>query len=245
MSFTTDLMLNADSGASVFRMAETFAASALVPKHLQGRPADCFIALAMAAELRQSPLMVMQNICIVQGTAGWKAQYVIALANASGVLKDRIDWKVERPGGFTEFKRRTKEGSIQARMENMRVTAFATLAGTGARIEFTVSTEMAISEGWANNEKYTTMPEVMLRYRAAAFLVRFYAPDVLLGMYSDAELETMPAPEAVVVQAAPRRASSLASRLQLAAVPAPDPEMPEANPDREPVYAGADDDEGV
>ena len=197
----TQVMLDSERGRAAFAMAETFASSQLVPRHLQGKPADCFIALTMAAELRQNPLMVMQNIVIVQGTAGWKAQYVIALANASGLFKDRIDWKVERQGGRTDYTRRTKDGSVKASMENMRVTAFATLAGTGARVEFTVDTAMAIAEGWAGNEKYTTMPEVMLRYRSGAFLVRFYAPDVLLGLYTDAELETMPAAEVRPVRA--------------------------------------------
>ena len=196
----TEIMLNSERGTSVFAMAETFAASQLVPQHLRGKPADCFIALTMAASLGQNPLMVMQNIVVVQGTPGWKAQYAIALANNSGLFKDRIDWKVERPGGFTEYKRKTKDGMVPARMENMRVTAFATLAGTGARVEFSVDTAMAIAEGWANNEKYTTMPEVMLRYRSGAFLVRFYAPDVMLGMQTADELETIPAESVTVTQ---------------------------------------------
>ena len=202
-SLITEIMMDSGAGASVFAMAETFASSQLVPKHLQGKPSDCFIALTIAAELRQNPLMVMQNIVIVQGTAGWKAQYSIAMANASGLFKDRIDWVVERPGGHTAYKRKTRDGVFDAKMENMKVTAFATLAGTGARVEFSVDTAMAIAEGWADNTKYISMPEVMLRYRSGAFLVRFYAPDVMFGMQAAEELETLQVSEPGDVQIIP------------------------------------------
>jgi hypothetical protein len=66
------------------------------------------------------------------------------------------------------------------------------------------------------------MPEVMLRYRAGAFLVRFYAADVLLGLYTDSELETIPAEPATVVQVKPAVARpTLAARIAQAADDAP------------------------
>lgn len=233
----TEIMLDPTRGASAFEMARTFANSQLVPRHLQGKVEDCFIALTMAAALRQNPLMVMQNIVMVQGTAGWKAAYVIAMANSSGLLKDRIDWKIERTGGRTAYKRKTKEGMVDASMENMRVTAFATLAGNGARVEFSVDTTMAIGDGWASNEKYTTTPEVMLRYRAGAFLVRFYAPDVMLGMYTDVELETMPAEVRVEPRERPATLRSPAARA-IADAGRANAEIP-AQPAREVIEATA------
>jgi hypothetical protein len=49
---------------------------------------------------------------------------------------------------------------------------------------------MAVAEGWytKNGSKWRTMPELMLRYRAAAFFGRLYAPDILMGMHSDDEV---------------------------------------------------------
>lgn len=192
------IMFNAQAGESAFALAGTFANSQLVPKHLQGKPADCFIALTMAAELRQNPITVMQNIVIVSGTAGWKASYMIAMANASGRFTDVIDWEVERRPKKLAYTRKTRDGNKAAEMEDMTVTAFATLKSTGRRVSFSVTTRMAIDEGWANNEKYLSMAEVMLRYRSGAFLVRFYAPDVMLGFQTAEELETIPATVEVV-----------------------------------------------
>jgi hypothetical protein len=142
----------------------------------QGGPeqamANCYIALKMARTMGEDPLVVLQNIHVVNGKAGFASQYMIARANSSGVFKGRINWRVDR-----------------ADPNNMRVTAYAALADTGEIVEFTADMEMARAEQWTKNPKYKTMPEVMLRYRSAAFLVRFYAPDVMLGYHTADEAE--------------------------------------------------------
>ena len=49
---------------------------------------------------------------------------------------------------------------------------------------------MAKKEQWATKagSKWQTMPELMIRYRAAAFWGRLYASDLLLGMQSQEEV---------------------------------------------------------
>ena len=62
---------------------------------------------------------------------------------------------------------------------------------TGERIEGPkVSIQMARDEGWAtkNGNKWKTMPELMLMYRAAAFLIRTYAPEISMGLRTDDEI---------------------------------------------------------
>lgn len=170
------------------REAKVFAYSPLIPEHLrkggeQQAIANCYIALKMARTMGEDPLVVLQNIHVVNGKAGFASQYMIARANASGVFKGRINWRIDRDP------------------KNLAVTAYATLADTGDVIEFTVDMAMAQAEGWIKNPKYRTMPEVMLRYRSAAFLIRFYAPDVMLGYQTSEEAEDIsiasapPAPE--------------------------------------------------
>jgi hypothetical protein len=53
-----------------------------------------------------------------------------------------------------------------------------------------ITLEMAKAEGWStkNGSKWQTMPELMLRYRAAAFFARLYAPDITLGMMTAEEV---------------------------------------------------------
>jgi hypothetical protein len=156
-----------------YKMAKVFANSQLVPAHLRNKPDDCFIALVMAEQLRENPLMVMQNIVIVQGTAGWKAQFVIARANRVGPFKDPITFHTEGKG------------------ESLSVTARATIASTGTVVERTVTMAMAKAAGWTKNSKYQEIPEQMLSYRAATFLVRLYCPEVMMGFQTEDEVRDL------------------------------------------------------
>lgn len=163
------------------RQARMFASSPLVPEHLRkGSPeqaiANCWIALTLAEAMGEVPLIVMQNIHVVSGKAGFASQYMIARANNSGIFKGRIDWRIDRSDP-----------------NNLAVTAYATIKESGQEVEVTCDMTMAQAEGWVKNPKYKTMPEVMLRYRSAAFLVRFYAPDVMLGYQTAEEVEDVAA----------------------------------------------------
>lgn len=54
-----------------------------------------------------------------------------------------------------------------------------------------VSIEMAKKEGWLgkSGSKWQTMPELMLQYRAATFLIRTHAPEISLGFQTKEEVE--------------------------------------------------------
>jgi hypothetical protein len=183
-----------------YRWAKVFSGSQLVPKHLQGKVEDIMIALNIAERLKEDALTVMQSIYIVSGKAGWSASYMIARINQSGLIKGSITWDVAGAG------------------KDLAVTAKATLASTGEAIAVTVTMQMAIAEGWVSNKKYSTMPELMLRYRSAAMLQRLYFPQVMLGMRTVEELETE-APEPQIKDVTPPR--SAASALSAFAANAP------------------------
>ena len=162
------------------RKAAVFARSPLIPEHLRGKSAEegvanCYIALSMAEAMGENALIVMQNIHVVKGKAGFAAQYMIARANASGIFDGRIDWRITGKG------------------DDLSITAFATLKATGQEVAVTVDMAMARAEKWTDNAKYRSMPEVMLRYRSATFLVRFYCPEVMLGYRTSDEYEDMAA----------------------------------------------------
>lgn len=165
-----DLMWDPAGFEHAQRLAKMYASSVLVPDHLRGKVPDVTIALLMAHRLKEDALIVMQNIVVIHGRAGWSAQYIIARANRSGVFRSRINWRSEGKG------------------DSLAVTAFATLA-TGEEVQFTVPMQMARDEGWTKNGKYKSMPELMLRYRSATFLVRLYAPEIMLGIPTSDEIE--------------------------------------------------------
>jgi hypothetical protein len=53
-----------------------------------------------------------------------------------------------------------------------------------------VTIKMAKDEGWydKNGSKWKTMPDLMLRYRAAAFFARTECPESLMGFYTSEEM---------------------------------------------------------
>ncbi|MBY0355692.1 MAG: hypothetical protein K2Q12_08200 [Rickettsiales bacterium] len=170
-----NMLTDSNAFNQAYRVARLFAASQLIPAHLKGKEADCFIALYTADRMKEDPLIVMQNMYLVSGRPGWHTQYMIGRANNSGKLKGSITWDVEGSG------------------KELRVRAKGVLATTGEEITSPwVDFVMAEGEGWTKNSKYKSMPEVMFRYRSAAMLIRFYLPEVMLGYQTVEELETLP-----------------------------------------------------
>lgn len=185
------------------RAARVFAESDLVPKHMQGKLSNCLIALNIAERLQEEPLTIMQNMMVVNGSPGWKSAYLISRANQSKVFHGRIKWRVEN------------------RETNMKVTAYATLAETGEEVSQWVDMALAKAEGWTKNPKYQSMPEIMLQYRSAAFLIRLHCGEVLFGKMSTLqtveELET----DGVMKDITPAPAAPASS--SVLAPPAPPP----------------------
>ena len=73
----------------------------------------------------------------------------------------------------------------------MSCFAWTTEKGKTDRIEGpAVTMKMAKAEGWIdkNGSKWKTMPELMIRYRAAAFFGRLYAPEIMMGMQTKEEV---------------------------------------------------------
>ena len=166
------------------RQAKALAYSTLVPQQFRGDDGvpNCIIALEMATRTGASPFMVMQHLYVVHGKPNWSSQFVIAAINSCGRYS---------PLRFEM----TGEGDAKT------CVAWATELATGNRLESPpVSIQMAKDEGWfgKNGSKWKTMPDLMLRYRAATFFGRLYAPEILMGMRTTDEIVDMGAdPEGV------------------------------------------------
>lgn len=161
--------------------AQYLAQSSLLPKHFASQPANVLIALEYAKQLSTatralSPISVMQNLYVVHGNCGLSSKFMIALANSSGKLDHPIRYRKE-PG------------------ENFSVTAYSKV--DGEEISYTVDMKMATAEGWTKNPKYNSMPELMLSYRAASFLIRTYIPEVVMGLQTDDDVRDMEPIQAV------------------------------------------------
>lgn len=160
--------------------------------------ANCVVALNMAQRMGADPLMVMQNLYIVEGRPSWSSQWIIAAINGCGRFSPlRFDIQnhgrkdVEYAETFWE-NRQKQTRTIKINIEDKVCVAWAVEKETGTRIESPpVSIEMAVKEGWysKNGSKWKTMDEVMLRYRTASFFGKLYAPELLMGIQSAEEVQ--------------------------------------------------------
>lgn len=164
-------------------IANTFASSQFVPDHFRNKPNDCLIAMNIAKRMGEDPLMVIQNMFVVKGTPGFKTAFMIARANRNAGFRSSIRWTIEEQK--PEF---LEDAGVK--YQNLRVTAW-TLDRFGEKIEATVDTAMAIGEKWTSSPKYKSLLRHMLMWRSAAFLVRLYCPEVMLGYSTVDELEDM------------------------------------------------------
>lgn len=133
--------------------------------------ANCAIGLNIAKRLGADPFMVLQNIDIIHGRPSFRASFLIAMVNASGRFSP-LQFQQTKTGGGGCF-------------------AYATDKESGDKIEGPeITMDMAKAEGWSTKtgSKWKTMPGLMLRYRAAAFFARIYAPDITLGMQTAEEM---------------------------------------------------------
>ena len=154
------------------RRAKMLASSTLIPKEFQGNMANCAIGLNIASRLGADPFMVLQNIDIIHGRPSFRASFLIAMVNASGRFSPLL-FKLAGEG------------------QKRTCVAYAKDLASGELVEGPmISMEMAKAEGWSTKagSKWITMPELMLRYRSAAFFARIYAPDITLGMQTAEEL---------------------------------------------------------
>jgi hypothetical protein len=166
-----------DSGKSFLhlqRVAAMFANSSMVPKQYQGNIPNCCIAINLARRLKADELMVMQNLYIVYGRPGWSSKFKIAMFNQTGRFT---------PVSYQFFGTKGKD--------EWGCRAVCTNRETGEAItgpEITIA--LAKAEGWYDKKgkdgqpasKWPTMPELMLRYRSAAWMIDTTAPELTMGI---------------------------------------------------------------
>lgn len=156
------------------RIAKALASSTLIPPQFQGQQgfANCLVALEIANRMKMSPFQVMQNLHIIHGRPSWSSQFIIGLINGCGRFSP-LQYEVTGQG------------------DSMACTCVATELSSGKDLRGpTVTMAMAKKEGWAtkSGSKWQTMPDLMIRYRAAAFWGRLYIPELLVGIQTQEEV---------------------------------------------------------
>lgn len=216
-------MYNARGLNAMMTLAQNLSEATIIPETFQGKPANVLIALNMAQRLNADPLMVMQNMYIVYGNPSWSSKFLISCFNTCGRFSS-IKYEFFGTPGQDDYGCR----------------AWATEYATGERVQgIDVTIGMAKAETWMSKKgsKWQTMPQLMLQYRAATFLIRTVAPEISMGLQSVEELEDtheVKLAQGFVAQAAALKseAAAITEHAQTIDVPAP---SVEAQPAQEPT----------
>jgi hypothetical protein len=165
-----------DNSESNFKLAQRKAValskSELLPKIYQNNIANCMIAMELANRTGMNELMVMQNLHIIQGRPSWSSTFCISAINSSKRFKTPLNFQIDGSG------------------DTLSCVAFA-IGYDDQRYESPrVTMQMAKDEGWLSKSgsKWKTMPELMIRYRSAAFFSRLFCPELLMGMQTQDEI---------------------------------------------------------
>jgi len=199
VSMSTELTAATQDFELTQRKATALSKSTLIPKEFQGNLSNCIIAMEIASRLQMPPLMVMQNLYVVHGKPSWSSQFLIAAFNQCG-----------------RFASITYGYVGEASTDTYGCFAKSVDLRTGEILQGpTVTIAIAKKEGWhgKSGSKWQTMPELMLRYRAATFLVRTTAPELTLGFPMQDEIEDIKPEKSVSIESLRKAPAAITSSL--------------------------------
>jgi hypothetical protein len=145
-----------------------------VPQHLRGSEGDCMAIAMQSAQWGMNPFAVAQKTHLVNGTLGYEAQLVNAVISSSSAIEGRFHY--EYSGDWD-----------RANSADAAVRVGATLKG---ETEITWGEWLFIAKvSTKNSPLWKTAPKQQAAYLAVKYWARLYAPQVILGVYTNDELE--------------------------------------------------------
>lgn len=160
------------------RIGKVLCQSQIIPQSYQNNLPNVIVALEIAARNKLSPIVVMQNLNVIKGRPTWSSKYIIAALTTARV--DNLHYELAEDGTIT-----VSGFGGKTMIKNLMCRAIANDKRTGEeRVGPWVSMKMAVDEGWYGKDgsKWKTMPEMMIRYRAATFFASIYYPELSIGI---------------------------------------------------------------
>lgn len=172
-----------------YRVAQFMAGSGpMVPGYCRGNPGVCFGHVIQALEWRMSPFQVARMSYLVQSrksgdqTIGYMSQLTHAVIEARAPLKERLRIRYEGEGDdrvcIVSGHFRGQEKPVEHKSPRLKDRRPARGEKRGDDDEDNVR----------GSPLWYKKPDVQLAYDTVRDWARIYAPDVLMGIYSDDEL---------------------------------------------------------
>ncbi len=217
---------SADGGAAFGSMSEVMEFSKLMafggvalPAFLRNNVGACLAICIQAIEWRMSPYAVANKAYVVNDRVCFESQLIHAVIEQRAPLTGRLRHKFSGEG------------------PTRRCTVWGSIRGESEPFEFTSPPFDQIQP--KNSPLWKSKPDLQLYYNASRDWARMYFPDVILGVYSDDEIDstfvdTAARPE--VVAKIPRTLDDVAAARTSAETATPERK---ADPEPQPAEPGA------
>ena len=178
---TMSIWASNESMQTAVRMAEYLAKAKIIPQQYQSNPGDCLIAIDLSNRMGVSPVTIMQNTQVIYGTLTWKGSACKALIDGCGKYRN----------SRYEFKGTPGKDDWGCRLVAEDIRTKLTVTGPWVDIA------MAKKDGWYSKKdrngnetsKWQSIPELMMRYRAASFFAKTECPEALMGFTTAEEVQ--------------------------------------------------------
>lgn len=177
---TSNLVLDPAAMQNMVAFADFMCKAVItVPKHLQGNSGDCLAVTMQAMQWGMNPFAVAQKTHLVNGNLGYEAQLVNAVIIAKAPIVDRPN--------FEWFGDWSKVKGKECVAHDIGVRVWVTVKGENQprvlEVSFAQVGTVRNSPLWVND------PKQQIAYLAMKRLARLHFPDVILGVYTEDELQ--------------------------------------------------------
>lgn len=148
-----------------------------VPPHCRNQAGLCLGLAIQAIEWRMSPFAVASKSYVVNDRIGYESQLIHAVIEQRAPITSRLRHKFIGTG------------------DKRQCVVWATAKGETEPLEYTSPEFGKITP--KNSPLWKTKPDLQLFYNASRDWARMYFPDVIMGVYADDELDSIPGSQAV------------------------------------------------
>lgn len=158
---------------TVDRWATALARSSFCPKHLvwatdpEKTLYNCYRVAEQAIRWGISPFTAAEESYAANGRIGYSGKLIAAIVNTRAGLVGRLNMRTTGAGG----------------------SLAATIVGRFRGCTEDSTVEISFAEAFTSNDQWRKDPKQMLWYAGARKWARRYVPDLVLGIYSDDELQ--------------------------------------------------------
>lgn len=170
VSVTTANLMPQNFGEK-YKMAQVLSQSGLIPKGLD-TPEKVCVALQWGHELGLSPMVAVNNVAVINGKPTLSADIMCAVVKRSPEYGG-IEW--------------IKNSDTEAECKITRILP----NGKTESIVSRFSMEDAINAGLAGRDVWRKYPRRMLKHRCLSYGLKDMFPDLLAGLYTPEEIESI------------------------------------------------------